>query len=434
MGFYDRYKKTCDTTTDGDELWFSRDHESLCIKKTFAYYDKPVFYHLHENRNKHIPQILDYFPEDGNLIVFMRFIRGRTLEEYLKAEDPGDAKKRQILGEVFEALEFLHSPKVRIVHGSLKTADIIISDRGGVYITGFEDAKVFKPSARDVTKADLRAAERLIKRLIPSDDDAAREFKSVQELRKAFPVAKKKKKAKYSYRLPVLAVIFALLVALVVGGICFYDSDANKASLTVSTYVPIATPTPAPTLTPTPAPATAAPTKAHDLTAQELNDGNGRMYSYKGLVEDVMEIAGISEREAMKAVNDLHLDFNEQADSYAHAYMTYYMDTYPIDVRNAMEDVGFTKDEIDYVMGHTSLESSAQLQGKARDYLYKLASEKTYKRTSDYRQAMRDMGFGKAFINDAFLSSGGFEIKKLVKKGKVINDDKTVLPTSDSDD
>lgn len=436
---YEGYKKTDKVTSDGYELWFNKAAKSICIKKDLVYYDKTIFERLRENRNEHVPRIYDFYHEDGKLVVFEQFIRGITLSKFISRRHPDNKELKRIIGEVIDGLEFLHGPGMRIIHREIKPDHIKLDTNGNVYIVGYNSAKLYKPGAK--TNADIIAVGKLIRDLLPDDESLigvagtaiGGGYQNIGELRRAFG-GKKKRRSK-GWLMPVFAALFAVAVfGFVMYLFKIQDQDVDKQRTAVDlSFNKMVTMTPTPTPAPT-APPTAPPTQTPDLTAQELNDGNGRMYSYRGLVEDVMEVTGISEREAMKAVNDLHLDFKEQADSFAHAYMTYYMETYPIDVRNALEDVGFTKLEIDYVMTTTSLESSAQILGKARDYLYKLASEKAYKRTSDYKQAMRDMGFGNAFIKEAFLSSGGFEIKSLIKKGKVINDDKTVLPKSDSDE
>ena len=439
MGNKAKYEKTDKVTSGGEELWYNRATKSLCIRKDLVYYDRTVFERLRDDHDDHIPEIFDIYDRNGKLIVFEQYIRGMTLDRYVRSRNPDNDELKWIICEVVAALDHLHGPGMRIVHRGVKPETVKLDRNGNVYLVGYNSAKLIKADQKG--DADVVAVGKLIKEYLPDDgsligiaETAIKGgYDSIGELRKALGI--KKKLHPKGYLTPVFAAVFSVLVfGLFIYGLNLEDkvSQVNPASVAGSVIPPI--PTVAPATAPPTAPPTAEPTRAHDVTAKELNDGNGRMYSYRGLVEDVMEVTGISEREAMKAVNDLHLDFKEQADNYAHAYMTYYMETYPVDVRNALEDVGFTKLEIDYVMNTTSLESSAQIQGKARDYLYKLASEKTYKRTSDYRQAMRDMGFGKAFIKDAFLSSGGFEIKRLIKKGKVINDDRTVLPKSDSED
>lgn len=433
-----KYEKTDKVTSGGEELWYNKATKSLCIRKELVYYDKTIFERLRDNHDDHIPRIFDYYIKDNRLIVFEEYIRGINLDRYVQMKHPDKDDLKWIICEVVAALDFLHGPGMRIVHRGVKTETIKLDSAGNVYLVGYNSAKLIKPDQK--RDADIVAVGKLIKEFLPDDESligiaetaVKGGYKDIDDLRKALGI--KKKIHPKGYMTPVFAAVFSILVfGLFIYGLNLEDKANLSKPNNAAGYVIPPTPTPAPTPAPPTAPPTAEPTIAPGIQAQELNDSYGKMYSYKGLVEDVMEATGLSEREAMKVVNDLHLDFFEQADNYASAYMTYYSDAFPVDVRTALEDVGFGSAEVEHIMTSTSTESFLQIRVRARDYLYKLSQDKSYKKTSQFRKALQDMGFSDVFIKDAFLSSGGFEIKRLIKKKRVVNDDKTVLPSSDID-
>ncbi|GEM_PF-1365797 len=76
---------------------------------------------------------------DGRLYYTMKFISGRTLEEYLK-EDVGRTRRLEILATTCDIVD--HAHRHGVVHRDLKPANIMVDDQGQVYVLDWGIARV----------------------------------------------------------------------------------------------------------------------------------------------------------------------------------------------------------------------------------------------------------------------------------------------------
>lgn len=116
----------------------------ICLKKTLTVYDIEVFAWLKSHHPSHTAEILDYYEENGELIVFERLISGLPLDEYIRKNNPGIKQRVKILSEICDGLTSLHQSPRPIIHRDIKAQNIIIDANGSVTIVDFDAAKVYK--------------------------------------------------------------------------------------------------------------------------------------------------------------------------------------------------------------------------------------------------------------------------------------------------
>ncbi|GEM_PF-3493527 len=96
-------------------------------------------------RNSGIPEIFDYFPEQGFQFIVMQFIEGRSLEKLL-SENSGILREVDavpLMIEVLQILEYLHSQTSPVVHRDIKPENIVKSIGGSLYLVDFGTSRHF---------------------------------------------------------------------------------------------------------------------------------------------------------------------------------------------------------------------------------------------------------------------------------------------------
>jgi len=174
-------------------------------------------------------------PDDGTATaLIMDFIDGRDLQSFLD-EKPATEARQRILGELLEAIDYLH--KKQIVHADLKTGNILITHNGDhvklidlgladddtwlAHNIGFTHPYAAPEQLKSDTRLDQRtdifALGHIIRLLFPHryrrvvrrclNTDPARRYQSVADLRQAL------RRQRY---LPLLPLLLILLTALAV--------------------------------------------------------------------------------------------------------------------------------------------------------------------------------------------------------------------------
>jgi formylglycine-generating enzyme required for sulfatase activity len=106
---------------------------------------------LHVLRHPNLPQVKDYFiiAGQGQYLV-MDFVEGQDLEE-LRAAVSGALPEAQALnwvGQVCDALDYLHHQTPPVIHRDIKPANIKITPAGQAMLVDFGIAKTYDPSLR----------------------------------------------------------------------------------------------------------------------------------------------------------------------------------------------------------------------------------------------------------------------------------------------
>jgi len=99
-------------------------------------------------QHPNLPNIYDYFEENGHWYLVMSFIAGETLESYQQKTANGRLPVREVIGigiELCNVLEYLHSHYPPIIFRDLKPANIMRTESGQLYLIDFGIARHFKP-------------------------------------------------------------------------------------------------------------------------------------------------------------------------------------------------------------------------------------------------------------------------------------------------
>ncbi len=111
------------------------------VKKILDVYSIDVYKYLKENPIAGIPQIIDYYEENGTLTLIEAFVSGTTLKEII---DSGAVSTEQIghyMINLCEILEKLHSHNPPLIHRDIKPSNIIITHYDNVMLLDFNAAK-----------------------------------------------------------------------------------------------------------------------------------------------------------------------------------------------------------------------------------------------------------------------------------------------------
>lgn len=123
------------------------------MMKTLSHYDENVYAYIYANKDKHIPEIIEFFKDsNNNLIVIEEYVQGNTFDIVINDQSMPYKTKLKYFLDLLEGLSFLHSAPAPIIHRDLKPANIMVTDKGDVKILDYDAAKIFKPeNTRDTT-------------------------------------------------------------------------------------------------------------------------------------------------------------------------------------------------------------------------------------------------------------------------------------------
>ena len=98
-----------------------------------------------------LPKIHAHFTDSTHWYMVMQYIRGRTLEDYLKRSRRGYLSTWRVvkIGQaVSDVLSYLHSRKPPIIFRDVKPANIMLTRTGHVYLIDFGIARRFSPGKK----------------------------------------------------------------------------------------------------------------------------------------------------------------------------------------------------------------------------------------------------------------------------------------------
>jgi serine/threonine protein kinase len=99
-----------------------------------------------------IPQIIDYFGEQGRHYMVMEYVAGGDLQHRLDemgvSARMGEADVLEMARQLLDVLQFLHSQKPSIIYRDLKPANIMIDHHGRAMLVDFGIARFLPPGGR----------------------------------------------------------------------------------------------------------------------------------------------------------------------------------------------------------------------------------------------------------------------------------------------
>src|SRR5579885_3216291 len=99
-----------------------------------------------------IPQIIDYFDEQGRHYLVMEYVSGSDLQHQLDKMGPGARLPEPVVLEMarqlLDVLQFLHSQQPPIIYRDLKPANIMIDHHGRAMLVDFGIARFLPPGGR----------------------------------------------------------------------------------------------------------------------------------------------------------------------------------------------------------------------------------------------------------------------------------------------
>ncbi len=130
-------------------LVFYEQLQAPCILKICKNRDlSGVYQILTEQKHPNIAVVYDYVYQEPDTYVLEEFLTGRTLSELLKEQGTFTEKETaQIIIEVCQGLEILHSHKPPLVHNDIKTSNIMVREDGSVKLFDFDVARIYKAGA-----------------------------------------------------------------------------------------------------------------------------------------------------------------------------------------------------------------------------------------------------------------------------------------------
>jgi formylglycine-generating enzyme required for sulfatase activity/predicted Ser/Thr protein kinase len=105
---------------------------------------------LHHLRHPSLPRVTDYFsiPGQGQYLV-MEYVEGQDLNQVLAQRGPvPQAQALGWIGQVLDALTYLHRQDPPIIHRDVKPANVRISPGGRAFLVDFGLAKLYDPARR----------------------------------------------------------------------------------------------------------------------------------------------------------------------------------------------------------------------------------------------------------------------------------------------
>jgi len=101
---------------------------------------------LQKLSHPNLPQVVDFFKEEGRSYLVMEFIWGESLEKRLEgAQSP--LMERQVLQwavQICEVLDYLHTRRPPIIFRDLKPSNIMVSNAGAIKLVDFGIARTYK--------------------------------------------------------------------------------------------------------------------------------------------------------------------------------------------------------------------------------------------------------------------------------------------------
>lgn len=123
----------------------------IYVQKILDVYNIRVYEHLYNNPIPGIPQIINYYEQNNQLIVIEEYISGTSLQEKIDNSELSVADINNYMLMLCNILEALHALTPAIIHRDIKPSNIIITSYNYAILLDFNAAKQFSDSANSDT-------------------------------------------------------------------------------------------------------------------------------------------------------------------------------------------------------------------------------------------------------------------------------------------
>lgn len=147
------YYKTIATLNEAHNIYLVQHQETkkIYVKKFLDVYNIDIYKTLATHPIAGIPQIIEYFEIDDQLIVIETYISGQSLADVI-ASSPLDLPSIICyVTELCNILNKLHTNHPPIIHRDIKPSNIIITEHNHVVLLDFNAAKYFSDNANNDT-------------------------------------------------------------------------------------------------------------------------------------------------------------------------------------------------------------------------------------------------------------------------------------------
>lgn len=94
--------------------------------------------------HRHLPQVYDYFENEGEVYTVIDYIDGINLQQYIEGGNiPSTNQLVKWMKQICSALEYLHEQTPPIIHSDIKPANIMLKDNGDVCLIDFNVSLLF---------------------------------------------------------------------------------------------------------------------------------------------------------------------------------------------------------------------------------------------------------------------------------------------------
>lgn len=128
-----------------------QDTNKIYVKKILSIYNIDIYKKLSEHPIRGIPQIIEYYECDNELILIEDYISGQSLEELAQTRTLNLSDIIHYCIELCAILQQLHNMQPPIVHRDIKPSNIIITEYDHVVLLDFNAAKFFSTDASSDT-------------------------------------------------------------------------------------------------------------------------------------------------------------------------------------------------------------------------------------------------------------------------------------------
>lgn len=130
----------------------STEDSKLYVRKILSIYDASIYRFLAENPIENMPQIMEVFESDNNLIIIEEYIEGQTLHEIVEEGVIEPKRAVLIVKKLCCILKRLHDLETPIIHRDIKPSNIIMTPEGEVVLLDMNVAKWYKEDEIEDTR------------------------------------------------------------------------------------------------------------------------------------------------------------------------------------------------------------------------------------------------------------------------------------------